>query len=177
MRNENPLLGNLLRRVILAINTLGQSAGHSPTGHLEAPPQIGSLTVKASGGNVHAVINDPSKITRPIEYWLEHTTDANLVNWHPAHLMGSRESFLSLPGLTDAGGAQPWFFRAYSQYPGGPPSAPVYFGGQSPSAVTVGGTVQLTPLAPTGSGTASTLGGQGGWGRGKVFERPSQGKR
>ena len=172
VQNENPSLGNLLRRMSAAINRLGLNAGVSPVGSLPAPPTIASLNIKASGETVHATINDASECTTSREWYLEHSAD-NGLTWHVKHMGASRGTFLTLPSKTDSGATQPWIFRGYSQDPGSPPSEPIYFGGLSPIAVTLTGTTQLTPLASTGSGTASPLGSQGGWGRGKTPYRPA----
>ena len=173
VQNENPSLGNLLRRMSAAINRLGLNAGVSPVGSLPAPPTVGAVNVKASGETVHVTVFDASEATTNREWFVEHATEPNFIAPHVVHLKASRGVFLSLPSKTDAGGSQPWYFRAYSQEPGSPPSAPVYYGGLSPTAVTLTGSTQLTPLASTGSGTASPLGNQGGWGRGKVPYRPA----
>jgi len=177
IRNANPSLGNLIRRVINAVNTVAQNAGIAPLGESDPPPSIGGVTVKASGGLAHVTISDTNEITKPIEYFIEHDTDPNFTNPHVKHLVASRGAFIPLPAQDDNGTAQNWYFRAYSQHPGSAPSKPVYFGGLSPSPVSVGGSTQMTPLQSTGSGTASNTGGQGGWGRGKVFTRPAQGKQ
>ena len=171
IRNENPILGNWMTRVGKAINRLGLNTGVSPIGQLPTPPSIGALNIKASGETVHATITDSSEATTNREWFVEHSTDQ--VNWHVEHLGVSRGRFFNLPSKTDSGAAQPWYFRAYSQDPGSPPSKPVYFGGLSPTPVSLTGSTQLTPLQSTGSGTASPLGTQGGWGRGKTPYRPA----
>ena len=168
IRNQNPSLGSILNRIIRALERTAQNAGVSAIGEMEPPPSVGSVNVKASGGVAHVTINDGAEITKPIEYFIEHDTNPNFTNPHVQHLVASRGAFLNLPSKNDAGEAQSWYFRAYSQYPGSQPSKPVYFGGLSPTAVDTGGSTTLTPLPSTGSGTASTLGGQGAWGRGKT---------
>ncbi len=173
IQSENPALGNWMRRVGNAINRSARNAGVSPVGQLPAPPQIGALNVKASGETVHVTITDSSESSTNREWFVEHSTEPNFIAPHVVHLKSSRGAFLTLPSKTDAGSSQPWYFRAYSQDPGSPPSAPVYFGGLSPTAVTLTGSTQLTPLQSTGSGTASPLGTQGGWGRGKTPIRPA----
>ena len=173
MQDENPTLGNWMRRVGSALNRLALNAGVSAVGQLPAPPPIGAVNVKAAGETVHVTISDSSAATTNREWFVEHSTEPNFLVPHVIHLKSSRGVFLNLPSLTDSGETQKWYFRAYSQDPGSPPSPPVYFGGLSPTAVTLTGTTQLTPLTSTGSGTASPLGTQGGWGRGKVPLRPA----
>lgn len=170
IQNENPVLGSILKRMVRAFNRIGVNTGTSPVGALPKPPTIGALNIKASGEIVHATITDASPNTTSREWFLEHSTDQ--LNWHVVHMGVSRGTFLQLPSKTDSGATQKWYFRGYSQDPGSPPSDPVYFGGLSPTAVTLTGSTQLTPLASTGSGTASPLGTQGGWGRGKTPVRP-----
>jgi hypothetical protein len=173
IQNENPSLGRLLQRTVSAINRLASNAGVSPVGQLPIPPTIGAINVKASGETVHVTVDDASEATTNREWFIEHATEPNFIAPHVVHLKSSRGAFLNLPSKTDAGTAQGWYFRGYSQDPGSPPSAPVYFGGLSPTKVTLSGSTQLTPLASTGSGTASPLGTQGGWGRGKIPVRPA----
>jgi hypothetical protein len=173
VRNENPSLGNLIRRVIAAVERMAQNTGVSAVGQAAPPPTVGAVQVKAAGGIAHVTVSDSAQVSKPVEYFIEHDTDPNFPAPHVVHLVSSRGAFLNLPAKNDAGASQNWYFRAYSQYPGSQPSKPVYFGGLSPTAVSVGGAVQLTPLSSTGSGTASPLGGQGGWGRGKVPTRPA----
>ena len=177
IRLENPSLYNFCRRVVTAINTLGQNGGISPTGASDPPPSIGAVNVKSSGETVHVTLDDPSPVSNQIEYFVEAATDANFSAPHVFHLKAGRGAFLNLPAKDDNGTAQPWHFRGYSQYPGSQPSAPVYFGGLSPQPVTLTGSTQLTPLQSTGSGTGTTLGQQGGWGRGKVPVRSTPGPR
>jgi hypothetical protein len=172
-QNENPSRGNLFRRIIAAVNQLAANTGVSAVGESSPPPTVGGVNVKAAGEMVHVTISDANQVSKPIEYFVEHSTSPNFVNPHVTHLVSSRGLFITLPSKNDAGTAQPWYFRAYSQYPGSQPSAPVYYGGLSPTAVTLSGTTHLTPLASTGSGTASPIGQQGGWGRGKTSYRPS----
>lgn len=177
VRLRDPDAGNLLRRIIEAVNRLAFNSGQSPTGENPTPPSIGAVNVKASGGVAHVTINDATETTRAREYFVEYDTNPNFPGPHVAHLGVPRGTFLTLPALNDSGAAQNWYFRAYSQEPGSLPSMPVYFGGLSPMAVSVGGSVRLTPLQSTGSGTASPLGNQGGWGRGKVPVRPQFGPK
>jgi hypothetical protein len=178
IRSKDPVLGNWMRRVATALNRLGSNSGVSPVGEVPAPPTIGAINVKASGETVHVTIADTSPASRTREYWVEHSTSPNFTGatTYTKHLVASRDHWLTLPTLTDSGGAQPWYFRGYSQEPGSPPSAPVYYGGLSPTGVTLTGSTRLTPLPSTGSGTANSISPQGGWGRGKASVRIAGGK-
>lgn len=174
---DGPLLASLLRRIVDGINTLGTNTGASATGDTATPPVIGGVSVKSNGETAHVTIQDANQITRAIEYHLEYATDDQFTNPHYMHLVAGREAFLNLPSKDDNGATQKWYVRAYSQYPGSQPSAPVYYGGLTPTAITLSGATQLTPQSSPGSGTASPFGTQGGWGRGKIPVRPAQGPK
>ncbi len=174
VRMENPLTARLFERIISAITQTARTAAVSPTGQLSAPPTIGALNVKASGETIHATISDASPIQKGINYFVEYATEPNFLAPHVFHLNASRGHFVTLPSLTDSGGTQNWYARAYSQYPGSQPSRPVYYGGLSPTAISLSGSTKLTPLSSTGSGTASPLGSQGAWGLGKTPLRAAQ---
>jgi hypothetical protein len=169
IRMENAFLGRVLGRLVSGINNLAQNAGLSPVGKTITPPKIGAISVKASGEIVHATIFDP-QATKTREYFIEASTEPNFLYPHVFHLVSGRGAFIHLPSKTDSGSAQPWYVRGYSQDPGSDPSEPVYYGGATAQSITLSGTTQLTPLQSTGSGSASPFGGQGGWGRGKVFQ-------
>jgi hypothetical protein len=124
--------------------------------------------VKAANGTVHVTLTDNSQRSRTLNYFVESDTDPSFPQPHVDHLVASRGAFLNRPALDDNGAAQKWYFRAFSMQPGSSQrSDHVVFGGSnSPTAVDVGGTTQMTPLPSTGSGTASTSGQQGGTGFG-----------
>jgi hypothetical protein len=176
-QSENPLQANLIRRIIRGVTQTATNAGVSPVGQADAPPTIGSVNVKANVETVHVTISDAAPIRKGINYFVEADTDPNFTAPHVEDLGSSRGKFFTLPSKTDSGDAQPWYFRGYSQYPGSPPSRPVYFGGLSPTSITLTGSTQLTPLNSTGSGTASPSGQQGGSGFGIVPVRPQQGPK
>lgn len=167
-------LGTALERLQDAVNSSGDHVGVDPTGTMPAPPPVQALTVKASGGMVQAVIEDNNQINKNLHWFVEYDTDPNFTKPHVAHLGVSRTMHpINLPAKDDAGNNQQFYFRAYSQYPGGQPSDPVHFGGETPKAVSPGGTGQMTLIKSTGSGTAQSNGEQGGSGFGKVLRRPA----
>jgi hypothetical protein len=174
---ENPLQANLIRRMIRAITQAATNAGVSPVGQADAPPTIGSVNVKANLETLHVTISDAAPIRKQINYFIEADTDPNFTAPHVEDLGASRGKFLTLPSLNDSGVAQPWYIRGYSQYPGSAPSRPVYYGGLSPTSITLTGSTRLTPLTSPGSGTASPSGQQGGQGLGLVPVRPAQGPK
>jgi hypothetical protein len=168
-----------LQRIEDAVNTLARNTAVAAKGVLPAPPTIQQLTVKTSGnGLVHAVINDSNPIQKGIHYFVEYDTDKNFTQPHVVHLGASRTmSPINLPALDDNGNPQQFYFRAYSQYPGGGPGGAIHFGGDTPTPVDPGGTQQMTLLPSTGSGTAQATGQQGQSGFGKVLTRPSAGPK
>lgn len=172
-----PVFGDFLSRALQLIqsgvNDLGTNLGGDPTQTVPAPPQIQQLNVKTDGsGTVHVAIEDKNPIQKNLHYFVEYHTSPDFKQPQVAHLGVSRTipPFI-LPSLDDNGKAQQWYFRAYSQYPGGHPSKPVLFGGTTATAVNPGGGKQLTLLSSTGSGTAPADGQSGGSGFGKVLFR------
>jgi hypothetical protein len=171
--------GSLVQKIILAVNNMGRNAGVSPTGQLVAPVQPNALSIKASGGYVHAQITDNNPVNKGVHYFLEADTTATLSRPIVVAMGPSRTSHpFPLPAFDDNGNAQNWHFQCYAQYPGSQPSAKTVFGGQSGATpVSVGGTTNMTLLPSNGSGTASPTGSQGGSGFGKVSARPAVGPK
>lgn len=152
--------------MIAAIQTIANQTNSEPQAEPPAPPQIGSLVVSAAGGITQAVITDGSPVNRGVNYFFEHSTTPNFAQPHVIDNGTSRTLRANL-------GNQTLYWRAYSQYPTGKPSAPVYHGtAASPKAV-LGGGVSPGPAIPpsTGSGTAPTDGRTGGAGFGIVAQR------
>lgn len=160
-------------RVMDGINGLGNNLAADPTGTKDAPPTIQALTVKTNGaGLVHAVINDSNAIQKGAHYFVEYANEPNFLQPHVVHLGASRSmNPLLLPALDDNGNPQSFYFRAYSQYPGGHPGKAILFGGSVAVKVNPGGTNRLTLLPSTGSGTAASSGQEGTSGFGKVLYR------
>lgn len=179
MMQTDAITGNLFQRIITAVNNLGQNAGVSPTGQREAPTAPNSLSIKATGGYVHAQITDNNPLNKGIHYFVEADTNPSfsqpiVIPHGPSRTIHP----FPLPAFDDAGNAQSWHFRSYSQYPGSLPSEKTVFGGASGATpVSVGGATNMTLLPSTGSGTASPNGTQGGSGFGKVSVRPAQGPK
>lgn len=166
-------LAAALRRLQSGVNDLGNNLAADPTQTKDPPPPVQELNIKASNGDVHAVITDNSQVQRGVHYFVEYSSEPNFLQPHVIHLGTSRSAApFRLPAMDDNGNPQTFFFRAYSQYPGSHPGKPIYFGGVVPTAVTPGGTTQLTLIPSTGSGTAQATGQQGGSGFGRVLYRP-----
>lgn len=172
-------LGDALRKLVDGTNLLGRNAAVDPVNTMPAPPVIQQLNVKTNGtGLVHAVITDNNPIQKNLHYFVEYDTNPDFKQPHVAHLGASRTMPpITLPAKDDNGNPQNFYFRAYSQYPGSDPGTPIHFGGDTPTAVSPGGTQQMTLLASTGSGTAQATGQQGGSGFGKVIFRPAPGPK
>ena len=169
---ENPRQGALIQRLITSINTLAENTASSAVGRIEAPPPINALNVKVSGEYAHVTIDHSGEIQQGVHYFVEAANNENFIGAHPIHFGTSRtRDPLHLPALDDGGSPQNWYLRAYAQYPGSSPSAPVAYGGPSPTPITTTGTTQLSLLPSTGSGTASNSGQQIGWGFGKIQRR------
>jgi len=172
--NQIPMFGNYLsnalQKLVNGVNTLGSATQTDPSGRkVPAPPPVQQLQVKADGnGNVHAVVTDHNQINKGLHYFVEYDTDPSFNQPHVVHLGVSRTMQpINLPAKDDNGKAQKFYFRAYSQYPGGDAGPKVKFGGISATAVDPGGTGKMTLLASTGSGTAQNSGQEGGLGFGR----------
>lgn len=178
-----PVIGKYLntafQRLVDGVNNLGNNVSVDPTGIMPAPSPIQSLTVKGDGnGTVHAVISDNNPIQKNIHYFVEYANEPNFLQPHVVHLGTSRTmNPITLPAMDDNGNAQQFFFRGYSQYPGSHPGPVIHFGGTTPTAVNTGGSVKLTLLSSTGSGTAQNSGQQSGSGFGKIQIRPQTGPK
>jgi hypothetical protein len=181
--NASTLLANGLTRLQDGINNLGSNLAADPVGATEAPPPLQSVNVKTASGTgeqVHVTFTHNDSIKKGVHYFLEYSNDPNFPQSpgpHVVHMGTSRGVVLNLPSKTDGGDVQNWYFRGYPQYPGSKPAAPVNYGGITPTAVTLGGSTQLTLQPSTGSGTAAANGQQGGYGFGKFNVRPAIGPK
>lgn len=152
-----------------SINDLGTHLAADPTGTLPSLSPIQAVNVSTDTGNlVHVTLTDNSQTQKNIRYFLEWSADG--VNYHPEDLGSSRQRILNLPQGS-------YFIRGFHQSQGGLPSAPVYFGGVTPTPVVIssGSTVPL--LSPTGSGTGASDGSQPGVGLGKTLFRQATGPK
>lgn len=168
-----------LQRIEDAVNTLATNTAVAAKGVLPAPPAIQQVTVKTNGtGLVHAVISDSNPIQKGLHYFVEYDTNPSFPQPHVVHLGASRSmNPVTLPAQDDNGNPQKFYFRAYSQYPGGSPGDAIRFGGTTPTPVDPGGVQQLTLIPSTGSGTSPNDGQRGGSGFGRVLVRPRGGPK
>jgi hypothetical protein len=156
IKGSDPYLYESLRQVVSAINSLGQATGVDPAGSIAAPVPVGAISVAASDGIFDIAITDNSPVRRGIFYFVESDTSPDFTAPRVFFLGSSRNLRLSLGNLT-------LYWRAYSQYIGSTPSAPVTFG-TPPAPVTGGGAAGPALQPSSGSGTAT--GQQGGSGFG-----------
>ncbi len=109
-----------------------------------APSPIASVTVQATNGWFDISITDPSDARPGLFYFAESDTTPAFGAPRVYFMGASRNMYVQL-------GNQTLFWRAYSQYIGSLPSAPVTFGAP-PIAVAGGGSSGPAPLPSSGSG-------------------------
>ena len=144
LKDRDPYLYETLVKIVSALNATSQRAGVDPSTPTPAPSSIASLTVHASNGWFDLAIADPAN-SRPGLFYFAESDVAPGFNSPRVHFMGSsRNLYVQL-------GNQTLFWRAYSQYIGSQPSAPVTFG-NPPAAVAGGGVSGPAPLPSQGSG-------------------------
>jgi hypothetical protein len=158
IKGESPYVYEALTQIVNAVNSLGRATGVDPSGTIDPPAPIGMLSVTSADGIFDLAITDNSSVHRGIFYFAE--SDVTPAFSRPrVHFLGSSRN------LRVALGNQTLYWRAYSQYLGSDPSAPVAFG-TPPTAVIGGGTATGPQLQPsTGSGTAPGTAGGSGFGR------------
>ena len=166
IRTRDPKLAEALDDIIAGVSANNQNQ------QTDAPPQISALQVTAAGGVFDIAITDNNPVYRGVNYFVEYSTTAAFFQPVVVDLGASRN-------YRATWGNQTFYFRAYSQYPTSPPSAPVYYGTQqNPTGVNGGGaTSGPAPLASTGSGTAPSSGKTGGAGFGVAPYRGGVGGR
>jgi hypothetical protein len=170
--NWHTVLARALQQIEDGVNNLGQQVAAEPVGFSQPPAPLQSVNVKTAGEMVHVTLTHNVPITKNIHYFVEYDTDPNFPQPHVIHNGTSRTiAPFTLPSKDDGNNPVSYYFRGYPQFPGSHPAAPVNFGGTSPTAVTLGGTTQMTLLPSTGSGTAAANGQQGGYGFGKTNTR------
>src|SRR6267154_2005205 len=114
VRQEHPLLGRLIEKIIFALNKSAANSATASLGELPAPPSVNSTEVKgtynagtntltAPGEILHWVHTHNSPLQRGIQYITEVSNDPNFVNAHPIDAGASRSGFHTLPALDDLG--------------------------------------------------------------------------
>jgi len=158
LKDRDPYLYEALVKIVSAVNATSQRAGVDPSGPSLAPPQIAALTVRAANGWFDISIADPSNSRPGLFYFAESDITPGFNAPRVYFLGSSRNLYVQL-------GNQSLYWRAYSQYIGSQPSAPVTFG--TPALpVSGGGLTGPSPLLSQGSGAAANGVAPGGNGFG-----------
>lgn len=154
-------LGIFLRRYIVPpLQTVARSAGVNTSKQLEPPPTPDSVNVTTAGELMQVTINHNAPLnSRTARYFTEVSADdPSFMSGPMIHDHGASRAPLpiQLPTKGSAGTTHNYYVASYVQYPGGPPSKPVYYGGTSPTPIQMSGTTQMDIQPGKGSGTASS---------------------
>ncbi len=179
--------GNLLQRIIDAVNSVSRNIGVAAVGKLDPPTPVQSIQVQgAQSGNVitcasehlHWTLNHTQEVHKGVQYISEIATEPNFLAPHVVDHGCSRSGFLHLPALDNDGKAQTYYLRSYAQYHGSDAAKSTVLGGLAGATqIVMTGTSKCSLLTSTGSGTASPTGMQGGKGLGTVLTRPAPGPK
>lgn len=144
IKDRDPYLYETLAKIVASVNSTSQRAGVDPSTPAPAPSPVASMTVQAANGWFDISITDPSD-SRPGLFYFAESDVTPAFSAPRVYFMGaSRNLYVQL-------GNQTLFWRAYSQYIGSQPSAPITFG-SPPIAVAGGGSSGPAPLPSAGSG-------------------------
>jgi hypothetical protein len=166
-------LGQYIRRYLgPSIQNVASNAAVDPSSEIQPPAPPESINVTTSGELMQVTINHTAPVIRGARHFTEISADDPSFNGSMIHDHGASRAPLpiQLPTKDGSGNTHKYYVASYVQYPGGPPSAPTFFGGSSPAAVTMSGTTEMDIAKGTGSGTA-TNGGQTFQGLGKAVIR------
>src|SRR5215813_4860563 len=158
LKDRDPYLYETLVKIVSAVNATSQRSGVDPATPSPAPSPVASLNVQASNGWFDIAITDPSDSRPGLFYFAESDTSPSFAAPRVYFMGASRNLYVQL-------GNQTLYWRAYSQYIGSLPSAPVPFG-NPPVAVSGGGASGPAPLPSQGSGALSNGFAPGGNGFG-----------
>jgi len=144
LKDRDPYLYETLIRIVASVNAASQRAGVDPATPAPAPSPIASIAVQASNGWFDISVTDPSDARPGLFYFAESDTTPAFGAPRVYFMGASRNLYAQL-------GNQTLYWRAFSQYIGSLPSAPVTFG-SPPIAVAGGGASGPAPLPSRGSG-------------------------
>lgn len=144
LKDRDPYLYETLTKIVASVNAASQRAGVDPSTPAPAPAPIASMTVQASNGWFDISVADPSDARPGLFYFAESDTTPAFSAPRVYFMGASRNLYVQL-------GNQMLYWRAFSQYIGSLPSAPVTFG-SPPTAVAGGGSTGPAPLPSSGSG-------------------------
>lgn len=161
IENENPKLGQYLRQYVnTAIQTTAQNAAVDPHSEIPAPAPPESVNVTTAGELMQVVVNHQAPLQKGVQYLTHIATNPQFTNAIVIDHGSSRApAHIALPTKDGSGATHSYYVATVAQYPGSKPSAPTYFGGVSPTAVTMSGLTSMDIQPGTGSGTAQN-GGQ-----------------
>jgi len=165
-------LGQYIRRYLApSIQTTARNAAVDPSSQLAAPAPPESINVTTAGELMQIVVNHTAPAQKGGQYISTIATNPEFIGGI-VHDHGSSRCPppIYLPTKDGSGDTHSYYVGTVFQYPGSPPSKPVYFGGVTPVAVTMSGSTQMNLQAGTGSGTASN-GNQPFTGLGKAVIR------
>lgn len=180
--------GNLLQRIIGAVNDLAKSLGTSAVGKIDPPPPVDSIQVQGvqSGSTItcpsehlHWTLTHNGEVNKGVQYITEYADEPQFLAPHIHDHGCSRTGILPLATFKNDGVTpNDYYIRSFAQYHGSDPQKPTVFGGfGNPIKIRMTGTSANTLLQSTGSGTASAKGTQGGKGLGTVLTRPAPGPK
>src|SRR5712691_10203244 len=144
LKDRDPYLYETLVKIVSSVNATSQRAGVDPSTPAPAPSPIASVSVQASNGWFDISITDPSAARPGLFYFAESDITPAFAAPRVYFMGASRNMYVQL-------GNQTLYWRAYSQYIGSLPSAPVSFG-SPPIAVAGGGATGPAPQPSQGSG-------------------------
>jgi len=144
LKDRDPYLYETLVKIVASVNATSQRAGVDPNTPAPAPTPVAAINVQAANGWFDISITDPSDARPGLFYFAESDTTPAFGAPRVYFMGASRNLYVQL-------GNQTLFWRAYSQYIGSLPSAPITFGAP-PVAVAGGGSTGPAPLPSTGSG-------------------------
>lgn len=144
IKDRDPYLYETLTKIVASVNATSQRAGVDPATPAPAPSPVASINVQASNGWFDISITDPSDARPGLFYFAESDTTPAFSAPRVYFLGASRNLYLQL-------GNQTLYWRAYSQYIGSLPSAPISFGSPA-TPVAGGGSAGPTPQPSSGSG-------------------------
>jgi len=144
LKDRDPYLYETLVKIVSAVNATSQRSGVDPSTPSPAPTPVASISVQAANGWFDIAVTDPSDSRPGLFYFAESDTTPAFSAPRVYFMGASRNLYVQL-------GNQTLYWRAYSQYIGSLPSAPITFG-SPPAAVIGGGASGPAPQPSTGSG-------------------------
>ena len=164
IKGESPYVYEALTQIVNAVNSLGRATGVDPSGTIDPPAPIGSLSVTAAAGIFDLAITDNSAVNRGIFYFAESDVTPGF-NGPRVYFLGSSRNLRIMLGN------QTLYWRAYSQYLGSDPSEPIAFG--TPATAVIGGGTATGPQLQLSTGSGTAPGTAGGSGFGKLTQSVS----